>query len=173
MVQKILRTLKHTEDATTQDASANIYILCDMALAMASAIAKKQQPVKGKGVPPAAASHPGNVPLPASFYRSLDLQSTSKCIQQHGSVGMMGHSLKKRLTDVVSSAYCPLGTASHMLASDLHAHLSGVHQSLLVKHTKQDAWLAVACRSVTTRTCYWQVVTQPCRHGNVVPVPTM
>ena len=78
MVQKILRTLKHTEDATSQDASANIYILCDMALAMASEIAKRQQPVKGKRVPLAAASHPGNVPLPASFYRSLDLQSISK-----------------------------------------------------------------------------------------------
>lgn len=78
VVQKILRTLKHTEDVTSQDASANIYILCDMALAMASAIAKKQQPVKGKAAPSAAASHPGNVPLPTSFYRSLDLQSTGK-----------------------------------------------------------------------------------------------
>ena len=78
MVQKILRTLKHTEDATSLDATANIYILCDMALAMASAIAKKQRPVKGKGGSLTAPSHPGNVPLPASFYRSLDLQSTGK-----------------------------------------------------------------------------------------------
>ena len=76
MVQKILRTLKHTEDATMQDATANVYMLCDMALAMAPAIAKKQQPVKGKGAPLAGANHPGNVPLPASFYKSLDLQTT-------------------------------------------------------------------------------------------------
>lgn len=78
MVQKILRTLKHTEDATSQDATPNVYILCDMALVMASAIAKQQQPVKGKGALSAAASQPGNVPLPASFYRSLDLQSTGE-----------------------------------------------------------------------------------------------
>lgn len=75
MVQKILRTLKHTEDATLQDATPNIYMLCDMALAMASALAKKQQPVKGKGSLSAAASHPGSVPLPSSFYKSLDLQT--------------------------------------------------------------------------------------------------
>ena len=75
MVQKILRTLKHTEDATLQDATPNIYMLCDMALAMASALAKKQQPVKGKGSLLAAASHPGSVPLPSSFYKSLDLQT--------------------------------------------------------------------------------------------------
>lgn len=154
MVQKILRTLKHTEDATSQDASANIYILCDMALAMACAIAKKQQPVKGKGAPSAAASHPGNVPLPASFYRSLDLQSTSKCIQQHWSVSMTGCSVKQSLTDVVSSAYFLLGTASHMLASNMYAHLSGVHQLLLVKHIEHNVWLAVACHSATPGTCY-------------------
>ena len=75
MVQKILRTLKHTEDATLQDATPHIYMLCDMALAMASALAKKQQPVKGKGSLSAAASHPGSVPLPSSFYKSLDLQT--------------------------------------------------------------------------------------------------
>ena len=75
MVEKILRTLKHTEDATLQDATPNIYMLCDMALAMASALAKKQQPTKGKGSLSAAASHPGSVPLPSSFYKSLDLQT--------------------------------------------------------------------------------------------------
>jgi len=75
VVQKILRTLKHTEDATLQDATPNIYMLCDMALAMASALAKKQQPVKGKGSLSAGASHPGSVPLPSSFYKSLDLQT--------------------------------------------------------------------------------------------------
>ncbi len=75
VVQKILRTLKHTEDATLQDATPNIYMLCDMALAMASALAKKQQPVKGKGSLSAGATHPGSVPLPFSFYKSLDLQT--------------------------------------------------------------------------------------------------
>jgi len=75
VVQKILRTLKHTEDATLQDATPNIYMLCDMALAMASALAKKQQPAKGKGSLSAGASHPGSVPLPSSFYKSLDLQT--------------------------------------------------------------------------------------------------
>ncbi|DBA83186.1 TPA: hypothetical protein ACH3X2_006702 [Trebouxia sp. C0005] len=78
VVQKILRTLKHTEDATLQDATPNIYMLCDMALAMASALAKKQQPVKGKGSLLAAASHPGSVPLPSSFYKSLDLQTAGR-----------------------------------------------------------------------------------------------
>ncbi|DBA74057.1 TPA: hypothetical protein ACH3X1_010871 [Trebouxia sp. C0004] len=78
VVQKILRTLKHTEDATLQDATPNIYMLCDMALAMASALAKKQQPVKGKGSVSAAASHPGSVPLPSSFYKSLDLQTAGR-----------------------------------------------------------------------------------------------
>ncbi len=75
VVQKILRTLKHTEDATLQDATPNVYILCDMALAMASALAKKQPPAKGKGSLSAAASHPGSVPLPSSFYKFLDLQT--------------------------------------------------------------------------------------------------
>lgn len=75
VVQKILRTLKHTVDATLQDATPNIYMLCDMALAMTSALAKKQQPVKGKKSLSAAASHPGSVPLPSSFYKSLELQT--------------------------------------------------------------------------------------------------
>ena len=81
MIQKILRTLKHTEDATSQDATANIYILCDIALAMASALAKKsekQKPAKGKGAAAAAVSHPGSVPLPSSFYKSVDLQSAGE-----------------------------------------------------------------------------------------------
>ena len=73
VVQKILRSLKHTEDATTEEASSNIYILCDMALAIASAIARNQQSSKAKGKQPAAASCPGNVPLPSSFYRALDM----------------------------------------------------------------------------------------------------
>ena len=154
MVQKILRTLKHTEDATSQDASANMYILCDIALAMASAIANKQRPVKGKGVPSAAASHPGNVPLPASFYRSLDLQSASKYIKQKGNAGIMGQSSKKELTDIVSSVYFSLGTACHMTASDLYAPLSGMHQSLLVKHINQDVWLALTGPSATTGSCF-------------------
>ena len=155
VVQKILRTLKHTEDATSQDASANMYILCDMALAMASAIANKQQPVKGKRVPSAAAGHPGNVPLPASFYRSLDLQSTSKYVEQQGSAGIMGHFSKRALIGVVSSACFSLGTASHMTASSLYAPHSGMHQSLLVKHIKQDVWLAVTGPSASTGSCFF------------------
>ena len=81
VIQKILRTLKHTEDATSQDATTNIYILCDIALAMANALAKKsekQKPVKGKGSAAAAVSHPGSVPLPSSFYKSVDLQSAGE-----------------------------------------------------------------------------------------------
>ena len=78
VVQKILRTLKNTEDATGQDATPNLYILCDMALAMATALANKQQPAKGKGSLSAAANYPGSVPLPSSFYKSLDLQTIGK-----------------------------------------------------------------------------------------------
>ena len=85
VVQKILRTLKHTEDATGQDATPSLYILCDMALAMASALAKKQQPVKGKGSLSAATNHPGSVPLPSSFYKSLDLQTISKACLTYNS----------------------------------------------------------------------------------------
>lgn len=74
IVQKILRSLKHTEDATAEDVSPHVYILCDMALAVASAIAQNQQPSRAKGKQPSPTAFPGNVPLPASFYRSLDMR---------------------------------------------------------------------------------------------------
>lgn len=84
IVQKILRSLKHTEDATAESASTNVYMLCDMALAVASAVVKSQQSSKAKGKQPSSASTavPGNVPLPASFYRSLDMRTSGKpCVQ--------------------------------------------------------------------------------------------
>lgn len=77
MVQKILRSLKHTEDATTDEASNNVYVLCDVALVLAAAIAKSHQH-KGRAKQPSAAAFPGNVPLPASFYRSLDMRVSGK-----------------------------------------------------------------------------------------------
>ena len=52
-----------------------------MALTMAGALAKKtdkQKPAKGKGSLANAISHPGSVPLPSSFYKSLDLQSAGE-----------------------------------------------------------------------------------------------
>ncbi|BDA45205.1 Sister chromatid cohesion protein PDS5 homolog A [Coccomyxa sp. Obi] len=43
-IEKVLRTLKATEDATAEPATQNIYMLCDMAMAMAPAIVERHSP---------------------------------------------------------------------------------------------------------------------------------
>ena len=43
-IVKVLRTLKATEDATSEPATQNIYLLCDTALAVAKAIVDVHSP---------------------------------------------------------------------------------------------------------------------------------
>ncbi|KAK9820961.1 hypothetical protein WJX81_007677 [Elliptochloris bilobata] len=64
VVAKVLRTLKHTEDATPEPATAQLHVLCDMALALAQALVAKHAP----DTPPPG-KVPGVVPLPTAFYR--------------------------------------------------------------------------------------------------------
>jgi hypothetical protein len=64
---KVLRTIKLTEDATAEPATQNMYLLCDMALALARAIEERHCP----GSPPPG-RFPGSVPLPKAFFRQLD-----------------------------------------------------------------------------------------------------
>ncbi len=61
-----MRTLKATEDATAEPATQNIYMLCDMAMAMAPAIVERHSPgnvVTGK--------FRCTLLLPKPFFRSI------------------------------------------------------------------------------------------------------
>ena len=66
-IVKVLRTLKATEDATSEPATQSIYLLCDTALALASAIVEAHSPGTAS-----AGKYPGSVPLPKTFFRQLD-----------------------------------------------------------------------------------------------------
>ena len=66
-IVKVLRTLKATEDATSEPATLCIYLLCDTALALASAIVELHSPGTAS-----AGKYPGSVPLPKTFFRQLD-----------------------------------------------------------------------------------------------------
>ena len=66
---KVLRTLKATEDATSEPATQNIYLLCDTALAVAKAIVDVHSPGTAS-----TGKYPGSVPLPKTFFRQLDLR---------------------------------------------------------------------------------------------------
>ena len=74
-IVKALRTLKATEDATSEPATQNMYLLCDTALALAKAIVDVHSPGTAT-----TGKYPGSIPLPKTFFRQLDLrQLTSKC----------------------------------------------------------------------------------------------
>lgn len=64
VVAKVLRTLKHTEDALPEPVTPQLHALCDVALALAAALVAKHAP---DAPPPAKV--PGNVALPNAFYR--------------------------------------------------------------------------------------------------------
>ena len=64
VVTKVLRTLKHTEDATPVPTTPQLHALCDIALALAAALAAKHAP---GALPPGRV--PGDVPLPTAFYQ--------------------------------------------------------------------------------------------------------
>ena len=66
---KVLRTLKATEDATSEPATQNMYLLCDTALAVATAIVDLHSPGTAT-----AGKYPGSIPLPKTFFRTLDLR---------------------------------------------------------------------------------------------------
>ena len=66
-IVKMLRTLKATEDATAEPASQSIYLLCDMALAVAAAIMNVHSPGAT-----AVGKYPGSVVFPKGFFRLLD-----------------------------------------------------------------------------------------------------
>ena len=68
-ILKVLRTLKATEDATSEPATQNIYLLCDNALAVATAIVDVHSPGTAT-----TAKYPGSIPLPKTFFRQLDLR---------------------------------------------------------------------------------------------------
>ncbi len=83
VVTKVLRTLKHTEDATPAPATPQLHALCDIALALAAALAAKHAP---GALPPGRV--PGDVPLPTAFYRQrpkADLGAPPASAQRPGS----------------------------------------------------------------------------------------
>ena len=67
-ISKVLRTLKHTEDATAEPATESMHVLCDAALALARALVEHRAPGASQGL----ARYPGNVPLPRYMFRQLD-----------------------------------------------------------------------------------------------------
>lgn len=150
IVQKILRSLKHTEDATAESASPNIYMLCDMALAVASAVVKSQQSSKAKGKQPssAATAVPGNVPLPASFYRSLDIRTSGEpCVHVWSDLLPMAESLTA--CTPLECAWCWSPVPTCMLSEALYRASSGwlvqlVHSCLLGATPVQQIMSSVA-----------------------------
>ena len=68
-IVKVLRTLKATEDATSEPATLNMYLLCDTALALANAIVDVCSPGTAT-----TGKYPGSIPLPKTFFRQLDLR---------------------------------------------------------------------------------------------------
>lgn len=66
-IDKVLRTIKYTEDATAEPATQNMYMLCDMTMALANAIVERHCPGSA-----AQGRFPAGVPLPKSFFRQLD-----------------------------------------------------------------------------------------------------
>lgn len=67
-ISKVLRTLKHTEDATAEPATEAMYLLCDAALVLARDIVDRRAP----GASDRLARYPGHVPLPRYLFRQLD-----------------------------------------------------------------------------------------------------
>lgn len=63
---KVLRTLKATEDATSEPATQNVYLLCDIALKLGNAIVDAHSPGTAT-----AGKYPGSIPLPMTFFRQL------------------------------------------------------------------------------------------------------
>ena len=143
-MQKILRSLKHTEDATTEEASPNIYTLCDMALAIAAAIARNQQSGKAKGKQPAAASCPGNVPLPSSFYRSLDMR-----ISGMHSAPVLGFTASHCVCKLRICAFqvC-LKRLPFTCCCTLYRRTSLVHVSRVIRHLVLTLLLRTVCTDV-------------------------
>jgi len=85
VVTKVLRTLKHTEDATPAPVTPQLHALCDIALALAAALAAKHAP---GALPPGRV--PGDVPLPTAFYRQrpkADLGAPQRRPQAPGGPG--------------------------------------------------------------------------------------
>eukprot|EP00884_Botryococcus_braunii_P018320 jgi/Botrbrau1/5171/Bobra.0172s0043.2 len=74
-ILRIMRTLKNTVDVTEIPATENIYIVADMAIAIANAIFKR---VSSDGVQPP--KFPGLCPLPKSFYRATEGRSQGKSV---------------------------------------------------------------------------------------------
>ena len=73
-IVKMLRTLKATEDATAEPATQSIYLLCDMALAIAAAIMDAHSPGATT-----VAKHPGSVVFPKGFFRLLGSSRLKGC----------------------------------------------------------------------------------------------
>ncbi|WIA29168.1 hypothetical protein OEZ86_011679 [Tetradesmus obliquus] len=67
-LRKMCAYIKYTADRAEEPATSQLYVLCDMALAMLRALAQRM------GLEPGllTAKHPGGITLPASFYRPLD-----------------------------------------------------------------------------------------------------
>ena len=73
-ISKVLRTLKHTEDATAEPATQNCHLLCDVGMALARAIVEQHSPA-GAGQ---FDKFPGTVPLPRYLFRQLDSHMLSR-----------------------------------------------------------------------------------------------
>lgn len=74
-IMKMLRSIKYTEDASSDPRTDNIHILCDISIAMIEALSQQMQFKQGKAgsnkPPPEANLFPTKVPLPSSFYHPI------------------------------------------------------------------------------------------------------
>lgn len=73
-ITKVLRILKHTEDATAEPATQNCHLLCDVGTAIARAIVEQHCPWAAGS----SGQFPGHVLLPRYLFRQLDSRMLSR-----------------------------------------------------------------------------------------------
>lgn len=64
---KLLRTIKTTEDASTEPVTSHVHLMCDVALALAKQLLKLVVKEDEVTIPKV----PGGVPLPQQLFRSV------------------------------------------------------------------------------------------------------
>ena len=114
-IAKVLRVLKHTEDATAEPATQNCHLLCDMGMALARAIVAQHSPA---GASSEVGQFPGNVLLPRYLFRQLDTQ-----LLRRGAPALtVGPLVQGARLECFACRLCGWQTG-HSLGADCHFHM--------------------------------------------------
>ena len=102
LINKILRTLGRTEDATPNPVTACIHLLSALGQQLAPAILSKHSRTRTQA--PDDSKLPGVVPLPAAFFRPLKHRLPGGCISPYYGANML----------MMLSSHSCFGTAATM-----------------------------------------------------------